>query len=167
MDKWRTAKNAVLSLLGLGVIWIMVVPVPLRVADLRYEPFPMTMGSLRFMGWIPIIFGAGVILWCYGLFIFVGDGTPWPIDPPRRLVVIGPYRVVRNPMESSALLILLGESFLLEASILLLYLVAGYVLLYLRQVLEEEPALRRRFGEPYEQYCKSVPRYVPLLGAGK
>jgi protein-S-isoprenylcysteine O-methyltransferase Ste14 len=155
-------KNAALSLLGLGVIWFVVVTLPLWIAHSGPERLPLMTGSLRLFGWIPIALGAAVILWCYGLFIFVGDGTPWQFDPPRRLVVIGPYRVVRNPMESGALLIILGEMILLKSFSLLLYLVVGYLVLYLRQVFLEEPALRKRFGKAYEEYCESVPRYVPF-----
>jgi protein-S-isoprenylcysteine O-methyltransferase Ste14 len=47
------------------------------------------------------------------LFATVGEGTLAPWDPPRRLVVRGPYRHVRNPMISGVLSILLGEAILL------------------------------------------------------
>src|SRR6266436_8055343 len=42
--------------------------------------------------------GAAVALWCIFTFASVGRGTPMPLDPPRRLVIQGPYRFVRNPM---------------------------------------------------------------------
>ncbi len=31
--------------------------------------------------------------------------------------------------------------------------------------LYEEPILRRRFGESYEEFCKRVPRWVPRIRA--
>ena len=41
--------------------------------------------------------GAGLALWSSVAFVAIGRGTPAPFDPPRRLVIRGPYRFVRNP----------------------------------------------------------------------
>jgi protein-S-isoprenylcysteine O-methyltransferase Ste14 len=158
-------KNILLSLLGLVVIWFFSVSLPIWIAASEFEPFPLEIGSLRHIGWIPIILGASAILWCYWIFIFVGKGTPWPFDPPKKLVIMGLYRYVRNPMESSFFLVLFGEALLFECSAIGFYIIFSFLLLYTRQVLIEEPGLRRRFGKPYEQYCKSVPRYIPRLKA--
>lgn len=156
-------KNISLSLAGLAVVWFFSVSLPYWIAARGFNPFPLYFGSLRFLGWIPMIMGAFGILWCYWLFIFIGKGTAWHFDPPRKLVVAGLYRLVRNPMEDSALLIVAGEVLLFESSGVFIYLVSSCILLYMRQVFIEEPTLRRRFGQPYEQYCKSVPRYIPGL----
>ena len=66
-------------------------------------------------------------------------------------------------MEGGCLLVVLGETLLLESPAVLLYLVFGFLLLHIRQVAIEEPILRRRFGQSYEQYCRSVPRWIPPL----
>lgn len=67
---------------------------------------------------------AGLVLLVVGLALFVaslrrfateGRGTLAPWDPPRELVVRGPYRYVRNPMISGVLLILLGEALVLRS----------------------------------------------------
>ena len=166
MRALRTVKNAMLSLFGLGVVWFGAVTLPHWIAHSDYKLFPLRMGNLRFVGWIPIVLGVATILWCYGMFVFVGDGTPWPFSPPRRLVVTGPYRLLRNPMESGFLLAVFGEMLLLESSALLLYLAFSFLVLYIRQVAFEEPILRSRFGQAYEEYCGPVPRYVPLLRSG-
>ena len=107
-----------------------------------------------------MILGAVGVLWCYWLFIFIGKGTAWQFAPPRELVVAGPYRFVRNPMEDGILLIVAGKALLFESLGVILYLVSIFILLYMRQVFIEESTLRRRFGQLYEQYCKSVPRYI-------
>src|SRR4051812_19929428 len=62
----------------------------------------------------PLAFGGGVLLLIVGVSLFVsslwrfgtdGEGTLAPWDPPRKLVVAGPYRYVRNPMISGVIII--------------------------------------------------------------
>jgi len=161
------AKNVVLSLLGLAFIWFFAVSVPFHIAAWDSAPSPTGIGAIRLIGWIPIILGGCIIIWCYCLFVFIGKGTPWPFAPPRKLVVSGPYRFVRNPMEGSFLLIVLGEALLFGSTALILYWMVSLGLLYTRQVTIDEPTLRTRFGPSYEKYMKSVPRYIPRLTAYK
>ncbi|MDP9204941.1 MAG: isoprenylcysteine carboxylmethyltransferase family protein [Gemmatimonadota bacterium] len=115
---------------------------------------------------------AGLLLIVFGLFLFAsslrrfateGEGTLAPWDPPRRLVVRGPYRYVRNPMISGVLFVLFGESLLLLSQPHLLW---ALIFLGMNSVvipLVEEPGLRRRFGDSYLEYCRHVPRLVPRL----
>jgi len=42
--------------------------------------------------------------------VFIGKGTPAPFDPPRKLVIRGPYRFVRNPMYIGAGMTLAGAA---------------------------------------------------------
>ncbi len=117
----------------------------------------------RLLGAIPLLAGAALMLACVWRFGSQGEGTPAPFDPPRRLVVAGPYRYVRNPMYWGMALFLVGEAALFaDASVrLVLYgaaLVSG-VNLFLR--LYEEPSLRRRFGDDYARYCSNVGRWLP------
>src|ERR671931_1081511 len=66
-----------------------------------------------------VAIGVALYLWCLWVFAIVGRGTPGPWDPPRRLVAVGPYRRVRNPIYLAALLIVLGEAWLFAAPSLL------------------------------------------------
>jgi protein-S-isoprenylcysteine O-methyltransferase Ste14 len=115
---------------------------------------------------------AGLCLLLVGLALFVsslrrfaddGQGTLAPWDPPRHLVINGPYRYVRNPMISGVLFVLFGEALVLLSrpylSWALTFLVAN--LIYIP--LLEEPQLKRRFGAAYAQYCDHVPRLIPRL----
>src|SRR5215470_3113661 len=45
-------------------------------------------------------FLAGAVLLFSGAYYLVlrGDGTPLPFDPPKRLVVAGPYARIQHPM---------------------------------------------------------------------
>ena len=67
--------------------------------------------------WFAILIAApGILLagWTTRLFVDRGDGTPAPWDPPTKLVVVGPYRHVRNPMIAGVLLMLTAESAVLR-----------------------------------------------------
>ena len=54
--------------------------------------------------------GLAISIWTVTLFAKVGRGTPAPWQPPKELVIRGPYRHVRNPMITGALFVLLAEA---------------------------------------------------------
>ena len=58
-------------------------------------------------------------------------------------------------------LIILGQAALFRAPHLVAY--AGVMLLIAHTfvILYEEPTLRRQFGESYEEYRRTVPRWIP------
>jgi protein-S-isoprenylcysteine O-methyltransferase Ste14 len=124
------------------------------------------LGSLRYLGLLPIIVGAVAGCWCAWDFAFKGRGTPAPFDPPKELVARGLYRRVRNPMYVAVMLILLGEAVFFASRFMITYLLIVFAGFNLFVLFYEEPTLRRKFGESYERYCRAVPRWLPLLRAG-
>lgn len=107
--------------------------------------------------------GAAVALWCVFAFASIGRGTPAPFDPPRRLVIQGPYRFVRNPMYVGAGLALASAALFYESLPLLGYTVLFFLATHLFVVWYEEPTLRRTFGQEYEAYCRQVRRWWPSV----
>lgn len=105
--------------------------------------------------------GAALYLSCLWIFASVGQGTPGPWDAPRRFVAVGPYRWVRNPIYIGALLAVVGEAWLFLALPLLVYAVGMAISFHLFVMGYEEPTLRRRFGETYVEYLRTVPRWIP------
>jgi protein-S-isoprenylcysteine O-methyltransferase Ste14 len=84
---------------------------------------------------LPTVFGCVLVglsvLLVYNtvaLFATVGESRLAPWDPPRRLVVRGPYRHVRNPMISGVFSILLGEAALLGSVPLLVWFLVCFAL---------------------------------------
>ncbi len=110
-----------------------------------------------------IAFGAALAVHTVRLFFTQGEGTPAPWAPPKRLVVRGAYRHVRNPMITGALVILLGEAVVLGSSYILLWAALFFAMNHLYFVLSEEPGLERRFGAEYLEYKRKVPRWLPRL----
>ena len=119
----------------------------------------------RPLGWIVVALGAAVALPCIWQFAWRGLGTPAPFDPPRRLVVSGPYCYVRNPMYVGMLIVLIGEALvfpnlrrgmMIEAAAFW-FIAAMFVLAF------EEPVLRQMFDGDYEAYRRGVRRWIPRV----
>jgi protein-S-isoprenylcysteine O-methyltransferase Ste14 len=92
-----------------------------------------------------------------------GLGTPLPLDCPRRLVVVGPYRHIRNPMAVAGLGQALGVGTFLGSPTVLAYVVAGGLVWNYFVRPGEEADLERRFGEPYRLYRRRVRCWWPNL----
>ena len=107
---------------------------------------PAVIGLQQIVGTIVTAAGAVIALWCVFTFAFIGKSTPAPFDPPRRLVVRGPYRFVRNPMYIGAILALLGAALFYGSSSILTYAAVFFLATHLFVILYEEPALRQTFG---------------------
>jgi len=116
-------------------------------------------------GLVAITLGGMAVLMCDWDFAASGKGTPAPIDPPRTLVRRGLYRAVRNPMYVGVVTVLLGESLVFNSVCLLVYAIGLWLAFHLFVVLYEEPTLRRTFGMEYQNYCATVPRWIPRLRA--
>ena len=89
------------------------------------------------------------------------SGTAGLADSPRRLVVQGPYRFVRNPMISGVIFLLFGEALVLVSRPHAVWAVAFLVLNLIYIPLVEEPQLERRFGDSYREYRANVWRFLP------
>ena len=117
--------------------------------------------AIRFLGIPLVVIGAVGLLWCVWEFFSEGRGTLAPIDPPKHLVVRGPYKYVRNPMYVSVVTILLGEALFFASKEILIEAAIFVVMTSLFVMLYEEPTLRRQFGESYERYLRAVGRWIP------
>lgn len=148
-----------------GTAFVFIPALILRLSTgSAWDTMPANPTQARYwIGWLAVADGLALAVWSARLFVTRGEGTPAPWDPPRKLVVRGPYRYVRNPMLTGGLLILAGESLLYGS-----WPVAGWMLafflLYTTYLLRgEEPGLERRFGDDYRRYKANVPRWIPSL----
>ncbi len=140
---------------------LVLVFLPSRVLEASGIVKPDYIGIAQVGGMAITACGAMLVLWCVLTFAMVGRGTPAPFDPPRRLVIRGPYRRVRNPMYIGAGLALTGAALFYKSVLLLGYAGSFLALVHLLVVLYEEPALRKTFGEEYDGYCRRVGRWRP------
>ena len=152
------ARAATWATLFVGLVLVFL---PARVLFLAGIVGPAALGAWQVAGMLLGATGAALALWCILTFVFVGKGTPAPFDPPRRLVVQGPYRVVRNPMYVGAGAALAGAALFYQSFALLGYIGALLLATHAFVVAYEEPALRRMFGKDYEAYRRTTGRWWP------
>lgn len=91
----------------------------------------------------------------------IGEGTPLPLDAPRKLVIAGPYRWVRNPMAVAGLIQGAATGLWFGSPLVLLYIVVGGLLWNYGIRPSEEADLEERFGEPFHRYCAEVSCWIP------
>jgi len=144
-------------------IGFLLVFLPGRVLEWSGVRRPAALGLTQVVGLAVVVLGVALALWCILTFVFVGRGTPAPFDPPRRLVVRGPYRYVRNPMYLGAGLALAGAALFYGSWPLVGYTALFLLITHLFVRLYEEPTLRRLFGAEYEAYSRRVKRWRPTL----
>ena len=156
------ARAVTYSTLFIGLVLIFL---PSRILSGAGVPAPATVGIWQGTGMLLGVAGAALALACIVTFVRIGKGTPAPFDPPRRLVTIGPYGVVRNPMYIGAGLAMAGAALFYQSSALLSYVGLFLLITHLFVAGHEEPTLRETFGHDYKTYCDRVGRWWPRSGS--
>jgi protein-S-isoprenylcysteine O-methyltransferase Ste14 len=159
---WRRQLFAALVLPG-----VVTIVVPALILAGTDRGFACPVGAAAgFRGAAGLVLAVvGLLLWAQAVSLFarVGEGTLAPWDPTRHLVVLGPYRRVRNPMISAVVSVLLGEALVLGSTGILVWALAFFLANAVYIPRFEEPGLVRRFGEEYRRYARHVPRWLPRL----
>jgi protein-S-isoprenylcysteine O-methyltransferase Ste14 len=151
------------TLLLKNLLFTFVVPgtvavyVPLLLArDATAAP-----GPTRGLAVLLFALGGSIYAWCVWDFATFGRGTPHPIDAPKRLLVRGLYRWVRNPMYLGVLTTILAWAVLFRSARVALYAGAIATGFHLFVVLYEERRLAQLFGDEYAAYRARVGRWLP------
>lgn len=157
MKAWLLLKNLLFTLLvpGFVVGWV-----PLRWFA-RYAHWPEQLTARHAAAGVVFAAGVAVFLHCQWLFFTRGQGTPAPMDPPKKFVRRGLYKWVRNPMYLGVLGMVAAEGIFLRSFDLLIYFICLACVIHLFVVLYEENSLRFRFGAMYEDYKRDVSRWLP------
>ena len=152
-----------------SVLFLVLAPgtviglIPWWISKWKVQPVPPGFLLIQLLGILLLVTGILILLEAFARFALQGIGTPAPVLPTRHLVVTGFYRYVRNPMYVALVLAVLGQSMIQRNLNLVLY--GGFVWLisHLFVVAYEEPTLRRKFGDEYDEFCANVPRWIPRL----
>lgn len=120
----------------------------------RMVEIPLAIGTA--------VVGLAVTAWAAFTQWTIGRGTPAPIAPTQRLIISGPYKYTRNPIELGAILYYFGVGLYFGngfhgLTCFFIGLVFGSA--YHRFVEEKE--LSQRFGAEYDEYRRRVPFLIP------
>jgi protein-S-isoprenylcysteine O-methyltransferase Ste14 len=154
-------KSVFFTLLLPGTVTVLLPYVIVGSPEAAAVTLDAPWGLSQYVGLILIATGAAVLLWSIVDFALHGRGTLAPVDPPKELVVRGPYCFVRNPMYLGVLTVLLGESVFFRSASLLWYAILVLIVFVVVILAYEEPVLRAQFGESYARYVSSVRRWIP------
>lgn len=116
-----------------------------------------------YLGFPMAFLGFFLFAWVVWLLLKLGKGTQVPVIPTQKLVVVGPYKLTRNPMVLAVITWIIGLGLLINS---FSFIIIGLItpLLYAIYIkLVEEKELEARFGKDYREYKKRVPFLIPSV----
>lgn len=126
----------------------------------RFFPTPiMPTVAGWWCGGTVIVLGLTSLFWCLRQFR-VNDTAVLPYRPDSALILRGLYRFTRNPIYLSLLVIHVGTALACNSGIMVALVVPLALTLHYYVIRKEERYLTRRFGPPYEDYCRQVRRWL-------
>jgi protein-S-isoprenylcysteine O-methyltransferase Ste14 len=156
------------------IIFTILVPGTIAVYIPRWlvHQYPATIdiGVFRYSGIIFVLAGSVFYLLSVVSFLIEGGGTPaiWFTKPIKFLIGEEPhglvrgtmYRFTRNPMYLGVMSFVLGHAIWFEVTALFLYTIVLFLCFHFVVVFIEEPHLRKKNGASYEEFCRTVPRWI-------
>lgn len=124
----------------------------------------LQFGITNFLiGALFILVGFIYAAWSILSQVVLASGTPVPVMPTQKLLVVGPFKQCRNPMVFGTLMAYLGCSILtgslLSAAAVILF--AVLLVIYIKRIEEKE--LEERFGQEYLDYKRRTPFIIPRV----
>jgi protein-S-isoprenylcysteine O-methyltransferase Ste14 len=119
----------------------------------------MIFTPLRFNN--PVFF-IGAMVYIVGLIIEMSALYYFRRTPVDQPVVNGPYRVSRNPQWFGLFLVLIGSAIAVGIWLYIVMVVLVGII-YHKQILDEETACLKKYGESYHDYMARIPRYFLFL----
>ncbi len=150
---------------SLRLLWVVIVVSVTLAFNLAYQLPQAGMNAapvLRILG--IALFVAGLVIRWYaivslGRFFTVNVA----IATDHQLIDTGPYRLVRHPSYTGALMAFLGLGLCLGNWASLAVIVIPIFVVFLRRMQVEEAALLQTFGDQYGDYMRRTKRLIPAI----
>lgn len=150
------------------VFWttfLLMIPTLLHTLEQRMGMNPFAFEHQRKTAIAGFVLASALGLWSGITMAWRGEGTPLPTQCPRKLVILGPYRYVRNPMAVAGLAQGFFVGTFIGSWLTLAYVASGFFIwnYFVRPI--EEADLRERFGIDFDAYCRHVRCWIPRFRA--
>ncbi|MBA4394495.1 MAG: hypothetical protein C0407_13160 [Desulfobacca sp.] len=123
---------------------------------------PRIVLGLEMIGWGMVMTGYFLMAWALitlGRDYQLGGSAPRSED---KMVIAGPYQLVRHPMYTAALSISLGLACLIQ-SWAFFYVFCIYLVLIIPLISVEEEGLRKAYGKQYVAYRQKAKKLIPII----
>lgn len=169
--KWQkqdtSSRNRIVALLIGALIFPLLIPV-LLIFVMPSVDRSFGIGALTFgwanlvVGLIAIVVGGVTAIWTIVIQITLASGTPFPMLPTKKLLIVGPFKYCRNPMTLGTILAYAGIAIWIGSftALLAVAILAALLISYLKIIEEKELLLR--FGDEYAEYRKDTPFILPI-----
>lgn len=157
---WNLAKTFA-QVVVFWTFFLAVLPAGIRYAEARLGIQPILVPGQVASGAVLFAVLSALGLWSGITMSWLGAGTPLPVDAPRKLVIAGPYRFVRNPMAIAGLGQGLAVAIATGSPMTVAYVLTGGLLWNALARPLEEADLRRRFGADFDDYARRVRCWWP------
>lgn len=166
-SKQQSITYKIISLLFGMILFLIILPaffVYIVFLGDNYLHIELNRGFELALSILTICLGLFFMLWTTVVQWKIGKGIPTPNAPTQHLVISGPYKLCRNPIELGAIFYYLGVGTIIGGLFIgiicfLLGLIVGSI--YHKYIEENE--LEDRFGDEYRKYKQNTPFLFPRL----
>ena len=142
-------------------IFLFLIPFGISRLEVALGITPYTLPGPSWWPWIGFAAFGALGLSTGAIMAYFGRGTPLPLDYPNQLVIVGPYRYVRNPMAIAGLTQGIFVGLYFGSYLTILYVIAGGIIWNVFARPPEEHHLELEFGQAYKDYKDAVPCWIP------
>lgn len=107
---------------------------------------------------VSIEFIVGIIIYLIGTIGFITAVINFKKAPLGKPIILGLYKISRNPQVITLYLVSLGTSLMISSWTAVIVVVISIIFFHFR-MLGEEKRLTEQYGDSYLEYKKKVPRY--------
>jgi protein-S-isoprenylcysteine O-methyltransferase Ste14 len=158
-EEKRVSRQSVIRVTVIALLYIALLFLPF--ADRRGIGTLATSPAVRWIGVVLFGVGIGLVVWSGVALgrLYSGDVT---LQEDHHLVTDGPYRYVRHPRYTGAILLAFGLALTFRSWIGLVGS-AAFIGIILFRIKDEEALMRKAFDQEWEAYCERTRRLVPFI----
>lgn len=153
--------RALRQLVAFWTIFLVVGPLIIDLLECRWRIDVEFPPVVRIVGGVLFLFASGLGVASALTMARLGEGTPLPAAMAKRLVIAGPYRLVRNPMAVAGIGQGLAVGLMLGSWLVVVYALLGSLAWNWAIRPHEEADLASRFGSEFEAYRERVSCWWP------